>query len=196
MDSKDALRDAAQRDAQLVWMRYHYMMIANSILLAFIGQLATKDNVKGLLGVSACLFGLFISLLWLFLTSYGWSCSNELFQASEGDVLKAYRGWKKNVWSCKVPGPSWCFSHAVIVLFCIGWVSLGIYFVYLEYLACNRCDIVSIISICLSLFFVGIIAIVFLISLVLWVWLIRTRLSNWIKHQECIKEVGTKINKG
>ena len=72
MNTKDC-QDFAGRESQLVWNRYNCMVIANSILLGFIGQLTAKKDGSGLLESIACSVGLVIALLWLFITSYGWS---------------------------------------------------------------------------------------------------------------------------
>lgn len=126
--AKQKLCDFATKDAQLVWNRYGCMVVANSIFLGFIGQLATKKCNVNSLGIWACGIGLLIALLWLFLTSYGWSLSSYVFYKSKTPQQKAYREWKAKMWKELPKDPMWFFAHLVIILFCLAYILLTSYF--------------------------------------------------------------------
>lgn len=142
--SRGNLIDIASREAQLVWSRYNCMVIANSILLGFIGQLTVKRDTQSLLGVIACLVGLIIALLWLFTTSYGWSLSSSWFRASKGgddgksEIYKVYKNWLNKVWTGKSQDPLWWLVHSVIIIFCIAYLLLAFSFASSIYECCLR----------------------------------------------------------
>ncbi len=125
---KRELVDFATKDSQLIWNRYGCMVVANSILLGFIGQLATKKYNSGWFGLCGCLIGLLIALLWLFITSYGWSLSWYTLKKSESDELKVYEEWKKEKWDNLPKDPIWLCAHLVILLFCLAYVLLTFLF--------------------------------------------------------------------
>ncbi len=122
------LVDFATKESQLVWNRYGCMVVANSILLGFIGQLATKKCYGGLLGICACGMGLLIALVWLFITSYGWHLSWYILKQSGSDELKVYKQWKKEKWDNFPNDPIWFCAHLVIFAFCLAYVLLGFHF--------------------------------------------------------------------
>ena len=126
--SNNKLTDFATKDAQLVWNRYGCMVVANSILLGFIGQLATKKCNGSSLGIYACGMGLLIALLWLFLTSYAWSLSSYLLYKSKTPQLKAYEEWEKRMWNNLPKDPMWVFTHLVILVFCVAYILLTFHF--------------------------------------------------------------------
>ena len=172
MNPKD-LADFAEREAQLVWSRYNCMVIANSILLGFIGQSTVQRDTKSLLGMIACLIGLVIALLWLFTTSYGWSLSSFWFRASKGDddgksdIYKVYEDWLNKVWAGKSQDPLWWFAHAVIIVFCIAYLGLA-FFITSSIYGCYLGYIVP----CA---FTG----VFIIALIIWGLLTKRKLHIW-----------------
>jgi hypothetical protein len=91
--------DFAKDEAQLVWRRYNNMLVANSILLGFIGQLILRGDItQKIIPAGACILGLVITLCWLFLTSYGWSLSHRWLLSAEDDCKKVagvYKDWVK-----------------------------------------------------------------------------------------------------
>jgi hypothetical protein len=121
---KQRLIDFATKEAQLVWNRYGCMIVANAIFLGFIGQLATKESNVNSLEIYACGMGLIIALVWLFLTSYGWSLSAYAFSKSGTPEQKVYQQWKEKVRSRHKRDPMWWFAHVLIFLFCIAYILL------------------------------------------------------------------------
>lgn len=126
--SNNKLADFATKDAQLVWNRYGCMVVANSILLGFIGQLATKKCNGSSLGVCACGMGLLIALLWLFITSYGWSLSWYALSKSNTNQKEIYIKWKDKMWENRPKDPIWFCAHLVILAFCIAYILLTFHF--------------------------------------------------------------------
>lgn len=126
--TKQDLVDFSTKEAQLVWNRYGCMVVANSILLGFIGQLAIKEHPFGMLEILACFMGLLIALMWLFITSYGWHLSWYALCQSDSEELKVYNQWKRNVWKKLPAGPIWFFAHGVIFAFCLAYVLLTLHF--------------------------------------------------------------------
>lgn len=135
----------AHVEAQLVWNRYRCMLIANSILLGFVGHLAAQSN-RYWLGLISCLVGLVIALLWLFITSYGWSLSSRFFRAVMNtdiqgpDIFEEYQKWREEVWYKKSQDPLWWLAHSLIIIFCISYLLLALFFTssisgcYLKYI--------------------------------------------------------------
>ena len=127
MDKK-GLVDFATKEAQLIWNRYGCMVVANSILLGFIGQLAIQKCYGGPLRICACGVGLLIAFLWLFITSYGWSLSQYILENTSSDELKVYDSWRNSVWKKWPIGPIWFFAHLVILVFCSAYLFLIFHF--------------------------------------------------------------------
>ncbi len=127
-EKKRSLVKFATEDSQLVWSRYGCMVVANSILLGFTGQLAIKKCHVGWLGIWACSIGLFIAFVWLFITSYGWHLSWHTLTESGSEELKVYEEWKKKVWGEKTKDPIWFYAHLAILAFCVAYILLIIHF--------------------------------------------------------------------
>lgn len=127
-NNKQKLVDFATKDAQLVWNRYGCMVVAHSILLGFIGQLAIKKCNGISLGIWACGIGLLIALLWLFITSYGWSLSWYILKKSDAIELKVYQEWKAKMWKERPKDPIWFCAHSVILTFCLAYILLTFHF--------------------------------------------------------------------
>ena len=68
--------DVGHPGAELVWSRYNAMIVASTVGLGFLGQLASsQSDVKSYLAVAASLLGAAVCVLWWLITSYGWSLS-------------------------------------------------------------------------------------------------------------------------
>ena len=63
--------DFVRSEEQGIWARFNAMLIANSITLAFIGSIFTKDNKQPI--ILASLFGLFLCIMWYLLIKRGFN---------------------------------------------------------------------------------------------------------------------------
>lgn len=123
--------DALNAETQLVWARYNAMVVANSIILGFIGvsfiavaqNFAPKELTFGL-----AFGGGLLDYLWLFMTSLGWSLSKRFLQNTSGPIKDIYEKWYKEPWhqflGC---GAIWWCTHAIILLFLTGYIALAVW---------------------------------------------------------------------
>ena len=128
------VRDIANFNGNLVWTRYNAHLVANSIVLGFIGHLVapspTVDQSR-VVPMVACLFGLTLTALWWRITSAGWSLMHSwlsVMPANERPPENGYEKWKK---VCNVQGRQdsiWWGAHLVILIFYVAYVLLLIYF--------------------------------------------------------------------
>lgn len=138
------LRDLAYIQAQLIWSRYNAMIVANAVLIGFIGQLALSSDRKPITPI-VCGLGLFLTLIWWRITSVGWSLMHAWLEAIPKDnddkiadtvklPEKVYKDWVKgkfwlNNESLCQDSIWWC-AHGVIALFYLAYFGFYIYFTY------------------------------------------------------------------
>ena len=124
------ITNIANNQLQLVWQRYNVMIVVHAILMGFIGQLAWswKDKTDLVLGISGCLIGLILVILWLIMTSAGWSISHAYVNASINQFTEIYSKWKDNTIKIRGKDLIWWSAHAVIMVFYFAYLALGFYF--------------------------------------------------------------------
>ena len=76
-EDRSTLLAMANTDTQLVWARYNAMLVAESILLAFVGlSLQAQHGKPSWLSLGAVIAAVILAWLWWLLTIAGWNASH------------------------------------------------------------------------------------------------------------------------
>jgi len=149
---KGTVRDIANFNGNLVWTRYEAFLVANSIVLGFIGQLVSDGAAESpVVRLVACVFGLLLTALWWWITSAGWSLMHSWLSVMPDDELPPENGYKNWKDKCRVQGnqdPIWWAAHLVIWIFYVAYVLLLFRFANDQPL----CVIIALLAACAALF--------------------------------------------
>lgn len=116
-----------RHETQLVWARYSVMVIAHSVILAFIVGVDTS-NINLLPFGVACI-GVVLAYLWWAITTFGWSLAHEWVErwgTTISPVKTPYQHWAPHhsLWGHDF---IWWSAHIIIWVFVLAYTALGIW---------------------------------------------------------------------
>ena len=133
----NAATELMKNEAQLVWGRYNAMLTANSLVALILGAILTKSDRRPVdlaTIVLSSLFGIVLSTFWYKLTKNGWELSHRWADEARGyswpgqrNPIEVYYRWRDSAQS-RPSGPDRIqfYAKAVIVLFIVGYVAVGL----------------------------------------------------------------------
>ena len=90
-------------EAQLVWHRYNVLLVANSILLAIIGIISSKNSLSLIFSISLPVVGFVLCIIWHSMTKKGfaatvhWAWEAERIESSLPEIMRAFSNRRNRI---------------------------------------------------------------------------------------------------